>query len=80
FYTDVFGLSIGIAGTLLFITRFIDAIDAPIWGILIDRTKSKYGQSRPYFLWLAIPFAVFMVLTFTTPNWSESGKIAYAAI
>nr|WP_025721358.1 MFS transporter [Paenibacillus sp. 1-18] len=25
FYTDVFGLSIGIAGTLLFITRFIDA-------------------------------------------------------
>ncbi|AHM63930.1 MFS transporter [Paenibacillus polymyxa] len=80
FYTDVFGLSIGIAGTLLFITRFIDAIDAPIWGILIDRTKSKYGQSRPYFLWLAVPFAVFMVLTFTTPNWSESGKIAYAAI
>nr|WP_269203119.1 MFS transporter [Paenibacillus polymyxa] len=34
----------------------------------------------PYFLWLAVPFAVFMVLTFTTSNWSESGKIAYAAI
>lgn len=79
FYTDVFGLSIGIAGTLLFITRLLDAIDAPIWGILIDRTTSKYGQSRPYFLWLSIPFAVFMVLTFTTPDWSDSAKIAYAA-
>lgn len=80
FYTDVFGLSIGIAGTLLFITRLLDAIDAPIWGILIDRTTSKYGQSRPYFLWLSIPFAVFMVLTFTTPDWSDSAKIAYAAV
>ena len=80
FYTDVFGLSIGVAGTLLFITRFIDAIDAPIWGILIDRTKSKYGQSRPYFLWLCVPFAVCMVLTFTTPDLSNSGKIIYAAV
>ncbi|MFB5267859.1 glycoside-pentoside-hexuronide (GPH):cation symporter [Paenibacillus enshidis] len=79
FYTDVFGLSMGIAGTLLFITRLLDAIDAPLWGILIDRTKSKYGQSRPYFLWLAIPFAVFMVLTFTTPDLSGTAKIAYAA-
>ncbi|MEK5057382.1 MFS transporter [Paenibacillus sp. FSL H7-0326] len=80
FYTDVFGLSIGVAGTLLLVTRILDAIDAPMWGILIDRTKSKYGQSRPYFLWLCIPFAVFMVLTFTTPDLSETGKIIYACV
>ncbi|WP_440119919.1 glycoside-pentoside-hexuronide (GPH):cation symporter [Paenibacillus sp. QZ-Y1] len=80
FYTDVFGISIGVAGTLLFITRFIDAIDAPLWGILIDRTKSKYGQSRPYFLWLCVPFALFMVLTFTTPDLSNTGKMIYAYV
>lgn len=80
FYTDVFGLSIGVAGILLFITRILDAVDAPIWGILIDRTKSKYGQSRPYFLWLCIPFAVFIVLTFTTPDLSTTGKVIYASV
>lgn len=80
FYTDVFGLSVGVAGTLLLLTRLIDAIDAPIWGFIIDHTKTKYGQSRPYFLWLCIPFALFTVLTFTTPQIDGSWKIAYATI
>ncbi|MFB5192160.1 MFS transporter [Alicyclobacillus fastidiosus] len=80
FYTDVFGLSITVAGALLFATRFVDAVDSPVWGILIDHTKTKYGQSRPYFLWMCIPFALFMVLTFTTPHVSYVEKIIYAAV
>lgn len=79
FYTDVFGLSVGVAGTLLLIARLVDAVDAPIWGMIIDRTTSKYGQSRPYFLWMSIPFAVFTVLTFVTPDLDGNAKIAYAA-
>ena len=80
FYTDVFGLSVGVAGTILLCTRFLDAFDAPIWGFIIDHTKSKYGKSRPYFLWLSIPFALATVLTFTTPNLTGSAKIAWAVI
>ena len=45
FYTDVFGLSVGVAGTILLCTRFLDAFDAPIWGFIIDHTKSKYGKN-----------------------------------
>lgn len=80
FYTDVFGLSVGVAGTLLLVTRLVDAIDAPLWGIIVDRTRSKYGQSRPYFLWLCFPFAVFTILTFTTPNLDGTWKVVYAAV
>ncbi|WP_322922090.1 MFS transporter [Paenibacillus campi] len=80
FYTDVFGLSVGVAGTLLLLTRLLDAVDAPMWGIIVDHTKSKYGQSRPYFLWLCVPFATFMVLTFTTPNLDGTWKIVYASL
>lgn len=79
FYTDVFGLSVGVAGTLLLLTRLIDAVDAPIWGFIIDHTKSKYGQSRPYFLWMCVPFALFTVLTFTTPHLDGTWKIVYAS-
>ncbi|MER0466067.1 MFS transporter [Bacillus cabrialesii subsp. cabrialesii] len=80
FYTDVFGLSVGVAGTLLLITRFIDAIDAPIWGALIDRTNTRWGQSRPYFLWLCVPFALFSWLTFSTPDLSGTWKVVYAVV
>lgn len=79
FYTDVFGLPVAVTGMLLLFTRILDAIDAPIWGSIVDHTHSKYGRSRPFFLWLAIPFAFTMWLTFTTPTFlGETGKIVYA--
>lgn len=80
FFTDVFGLSVGTAGILLLATRLVDSVDAPIWGFLIDHTHTKWGQSRPYFLWLCVPFAVFTWLTFTTPNISGTWKVVYAAV
>ena len=49
FYTDVFGLSVATAGAILLFTRLLDAIDASNLGFDVDHTKSKYGQSRPYF-------------------------------
>lgn len=79
FYTDVFGLPVTVTGMLLLLTRILDAIDAPIWGSIVDHTHSKYGRSRPFFLWLAVPFAITMWMTFTTPSFlSDSAKIAYA--
>lgn len=80
FYTDVFGLSVGSAGILLLIARIADSCDAPFWGTIIDHTKSKYGRSRPWFLWLAIPFAISVFLTFTTPNLPYTAKVIYAGV
>ncbi|MCT3391483.1 MFS transporter, partial [Lentilactobacillus hilgardii] len=67
FFTNVFGLTVGTAGVLLLIGRIFDAIGAPVMGILVDHTHSKYGKSRPWFLWMSLPFAVFVWLLFTTP-------------
>lgn len=80
FYTDTFGLAIGVAGTILLVTRLLDMVDAPIWGFLIDHTHTRWGQSRPYFLWLCAPFAIFTWLTFTTPGLTGTSKIVYAGI
>jgi len=80
FYTDVYGLSAGTAGTILLIARFVDAVDAPVWGIIFEKTNSRWGKSRPWFLWLCGPFALFGVLTFLTPDLGHTAKIAYAAI
>ena len=79
FYTDVYGISVGIAGTILLVARCIDGVDAPVWGMILDRTRSRWGTYRPWFLWLAVPYAVFGVLTFLTPGLSDNGKAVYAA-
>ena len=47
YFTEVYGLSMAVAGTILLIARFFDAFDAPVWGVIIDHTHTKWGQSRP---------------------------------
>ncbi|VFS62576.1 Inner membrane symporter yicJ [Raoultella planticola] len=80
FYTDVFGLSAGIMGTLFLVSRVLDAVTDPLMGLLVDRTRTRYGQFRPFLLWGAIPFGIVCMLTFYTPDFSAQGKIIYACV
>lgn len=79
FFTDVYGLSVAMAGSILLLARVIDAFDAPVWGLIIDKTKSPHGKSRVWFLRMAIPFALSVWLLFTTPNLTGTAKVLYAA-
>ncbi len=80
FYTDVAMIPVATAGLILLAARIFDGIDAPIWGMIIDHTNTKWGRARPYFLWLAIPFAVFGILTFWAPQFDLNTRIWYCAI
>lgn len=78
FYTDIFGLSPAHMGTMFLAVRVIDAFFDVGIGAVTDRTRTKYGQFRPYLLWFAIPFSVMCMLTFYTPDFSYTGKLIYA--
>ncbi len=78
FYTDVFGIPAATAGTMLLVTKIIAAMTDPVIGAFADRTKTKWGKFRPYILWAALPLAAAGVLTFTTPDLDQGGKIIYA--
>ena len=78
FYTDVYKIPAAAAGTIMLIARFWDMGIDPVIGIISDRTKTRWGKFRPYILFGAIPYAVLAILTFTTPNLGETGKIIYA--
>lgn len=78
FYTDVFGISAAAMGTMFLITRIWDAVNDPMMGMIADRTNSRWGKFRPYIAGFAIPFALGGILTFTTPDFGDSGKLIYA--
>jgi glycoside/pentoside/hexuronide:cation symporter, GPH family len=78
FYTDVYGIGAGVVGTLFLIGKFLNAGSDLLTGYIIDRTNTKWGKCRPYFLWLAIPFAVIGVLIFLTPDLNTQGKLLFA--
>lgn len=80
YYTDIFGIPAAAVGTLFLLSRIWDAVNDPLMGAIADRTKSKQGRFRPWVKWTAIPFGIMAVLMFTTPDFSENGKIVYAYV
>lgn len=78
FYTDKVGVAAATAGTILLVSKIIDAVSDIVMGSLVDKTKSKYGKARPWLLWMAIPTFIAIVLLFTMPAGAGIGvKFAY---
>ena len=78
FYTDVFGLTPAVAGSMFLITKIIDAFTDPAMGAIADRTHTRFGKFRPYLLFGSLPMAAAAILTMTTPDLDGAGKIIWA--
>lgn len=80
FYTDVYKIPAGTASVIIFTGGFVGAFFNVLMGIIADRTHTRWGKFRPWVLWTSVPFGVISLLAFSTPDFSESGKVAYALI
>lgn len=78
FYTDVYGLKAADVALMFIVARIADTLESPLVGIMIDKTHSRYGKSRPFFLWYAVPYVVFAVLTFVIPPATYDIKLLWA--
>lgn len=78
FYTDIFGILPAAAGTILLITKIWDGINDPLMGVIVDRTRSRWGKFRPWLIFTPVIFAPISILCFTSPDLSPAGKLIWA--
>jgi Na+/melibiose symporter-like transporter len=79
FYSNVIGLSPGLASLAIFIALMVDAFTDPLMGVISDRTKHKFGRRHPYFLLGMIPMGLsyFMLFSIQT-SWELSQQYLFA--
>ena len=78
YLTDSVGLSMGIVGTLIAISKIFDGVSDFFFGRMIDKTHTKMGKARPWMLWPYIGCALALVACFSIPeSWGETAQYAF---
>ena len=81
YYQDILGVNAVAMGIILMAARVFDAFNDPIMGVLVAKTKTKWGKFRPWLLIGTLLNAVVLYLMFAAPPALDgSGLVAYAAV
>lgn len=67
FYTDYAGISAGLVGMVVLLSRGFDGVSDLVMGVICDRTNSKHGKARPWILWMTLPFGLSTIALFLIP-------------
>ncbi len=78
FMTDAIGYGALAVALLMLFARIYDALNDPIMGSIVDRTRTPWGKCRPYLKWMAIPVAVVTILCFLP--WYPNNPGGFAAM
>lgn len=81
YYQDILGVSAVAMGIILMAARVFDAFNDPIMGVLVAKTRTKWGKFRPWLLIGTILNAVILFVMFSAPPaLNGKGLVAYAAV
>lgn len=78
FMTDAIGFNALAVAFLMLGARIFDALNDPIMGSIVDRTRTKWGKCRPYMKWMALPIALMTAICFLP--WYPNNDGGFAAI
>ncbi|MDY5278977.1 glycoside-pentoside-hexuronide (GPH):cation symporter [Sharpea porci] len=81
YYQDLLHIDAVAMGIILLIARVFDAFNDPIMGVIVAKTKTKWGKFRPWLFSGTLLNAIVLYALFATPTSLKGGAlIAYAAI
>lgn len=79
--TEKLALAVGAVSLMMMLVKILDGVTDVVAGILVDKTRSKHGKARPWFLRVAVPYGVAVALTFCIPTgWGSAAKLAALAV
>lgn len=81
YYQDILGVSAIAMGIILMAARVFDAFNDPIMGVVVAKTRTKWGKFRPWLFIGTVTNAIVLYVMFAAPPaLNGSGLVAYAAI
>lgn len=80
YYINVVRLPAEAVGTIFLVARLLDAVIDPLVGIAVDKTRTRWGRTRPFFLFSAVPYVLIFIMVFRVPDMSQGAQLAYAFI
>ncbi len=81
FLTDNMLVPMGAVALIMSLSKVWDAVNDPLIGIAIDKSRSKHGVYRPWLIRMMVPFAITNILLWVPiSKWGNAPKITYVAI
>lgn len=81
YYQDLLGVNPFAMGVILLVARVFDAFNDPIMGIIVAKTRTRWGKFRPWLFIGTLLNAVVLYLLFSAPPALDgAGLVAYAAV
>ncbi len=81
YFQDLLGVSAIAMGVILLAARVFDAFNDPIMGVVVAKTRSKWGRFRPWLLIGTVTNAAVLFVMFAAPpRLDAAGLTAYAAV
>ena len=81
YFQDICGVSAVAMGIILMAARVFDAFNDPVMGVVVAKTRTRWGKFRPWLLIGTITNAIVLCLMFAAPPaLFGGGLVAYAAI
>ena len=80
YYKDIIGLSASFVGLILMIARIFDAVNDPFMGILVARTRTRWGKFRPWLISGTVLNAFVLYALFTAPDLKGAAMMAFFGV
>ncbi len=74
FYTVCVGIPAAQVGVMFLFSKIFDGLNDPIMGVIVDKTRSKWGKMRPYLFFGAIPWGILTIIMFMPSIYSTMGS------
>ena len=80
YYQDILGVSSTFVGLILMIARVFDALNDPFMGVLVAKTKTKWGKFRPWLVSGTVLNAFVLYALYAAPNLEGAGLMVFFSV